>query len=481
MSRWLDQFKGSQFVTIWKNLGDLTKGIDLRKVTNFPEKKELARFVKAFRYVDSFIKACDPELIPQALWNNCQTPAANCNGQFANYVSSRNTAYLEQANASVDQILVQIQPYQKLDGKAVRSARASFIQYAKTLESAIKDIEEKSSGALSQIAANATETGELLATSLKNSSEINQLKDEYFEGCNGEPALKQQVSELLSELTENQERFGNYHRELFGEAEKDGIVKEIAEARSEAQGNRQQIQEILKTCDKELEELSEFYHEAFGQENEEGKIEGGLKNELQEKIQAYKDLAESHQKKFAAFEKRIEDLLPGATSAGLASAYADRRKTFEDPIKFNSRLFYAAMAGLFVIGFIFSVESIGEWPLKFTHATNLSELGSSFLLKLPFLGPLIWLAVFASKRRSEAQRLEQEYAHKEALAKSYESFKQQIHELGQENDVIMEQLLEAAIRVVAYNASATLDGKHGDKVPLQEAIERAVPVVKGGD
>jgi hypothetical protein len=57
----------------------------------------------------------------------------------------------------------------------------------------------------------------------------------------------------------------------------------------------------------------------------------------------------------------------------------------------------------------------------------------AILNKLPIYLPVVWLAYYSSKRRGEAQRLKQEYAHKESLAKSYMGYKDQLEELDDEN------------------------------------------------
>ena len=76
-------------------------------------------------------------------------------------------------------------------------------------------------------------------------------------------------------------------------------------------------------------------------------------------------------------------------------------------------------------------------------------------------------------------RLQQEYAHKEALAKSYQGFKKQIEGLGNDkDDILLKQLLQAAIEGVSFNASGTLDGKHADKVPIIDDAEGLVKVIK---
>ena len=118
---------------------------------------------------------------------------------------------------------------------------------------------------------------------------------------------------------------------------------------------------------------------------------------------------------------------------------------------------------------------------QFYTAPSIIEFNSienimTFLVyRLPIVIPVVWLAVFASKRRSEAERLKQEYAHKEALAKSYQSFKMQIEELDVEaKELLMEKLLSSAIDTISNNASLTLDKKHGDSLPLTSLIERTV-------
>ena len=105
------------------------------------------------------------------------------------------------------------------------------------------------------------------------------------------------------------------------------------------------------------------------------------------------------------------------------------------------------------------------------NLSSIEEIAKSILHSLPITLPLIWVAVYASKRRSENQRLEQEYAHKEALARSYISYKKQISELGKEDNVLLEKLILEAINAISYNASKTLDKKHGDGTILNEITQ----------
>ena len=98
--------------------------------------------------------------------------------------------------------------------------------------------------------------------------------------------------------------------------------------------------------------------------------------------------------------------------------------------------------------------------------------------KTPIYVPIIWLAFVASKRRSEYQRLQQEYAHKEALAKSYDSYKKQLESLDDQDKSMQKELIRKAVDAIAYNASQTLDGHHGDKHPAQDLLGKVSDTVK---
>ncbi len=108
--------------------------------------------------------------------------------------------------------------------------------------------------------------------------------------------------------------------------------------------------------------------------------------------------------------------------------------------------------------------------LSLKDLDTIEDIGKSIFHSLPISIPLVWLAIYSSKRRSENQRLEQEYAHKEALAKSYISYKRQIEELKSEDTSLLMRLLDTAIQTISYNASQSLDKKHGDGTILNEIL-----------
>lgn len=198
------------------------------------------------------------------------------------------------------------------------------------------------------------------------------------------------------------------------------------------------INKILKETNNKIQELSntqQEYEEKFD----------FLEQEYEQELETYKETrkeVESHRKILAA--------------TGLAEAYSEERKKFEQPIKLCTSSFFAIIALLGMIGII-------------SFEQNLTSL-NSLLRVVPLIFPLIWLALYVNKRRSEYQRLEQEYAHKAILAKSYLNYKEQIEKLGKDDNKLLEKLMSSTIDTIAYNPSPTLDKKHGDGTVLHEIL-----------
>jgi hypothetical protein len=125
--------------------------------------------------------------------------------------------------------------------------------------------------------------------------------------------------------------------------------------------------------------------------------------------------------------KTIEDLLPGATAAGLASSFDERRKTFLKPHNRWQWLFVTsvlAIVALAVSG-LWHVYNAGTPP-------TYDELFRLWLSRLPVAAALVWLAVHASHESALAKRLEEDYGYKAAVASCLLGFQKQISEVGKD-------------------------------------------------
>ena len=178
-----------------------------------------------------------------------------------------------------------------------------------------------------------------------------------------------------------------------------------------------------------------------------------------------------NEKKYTELFKKIKYLLPGATTAGLADTYKKRVEEYNYSIK----LWTKATAFCIFIIFIFSI-------LNFCNLYNSTESKVIFLSLLKassISGILIWIIYFCTKRRSESKRLQEEYQHKLAVVKTYEGYRKEIKKLEEKDKEkqLMKELLNTMLKTTAYNPSVTLEKKHGDKMLLQEGLEKLIEKV----
>ncbi|WP_161830122.1 hypothetical protein [Steroidobacter agaridevorans] len=151
---------------------------------------------------------------------------------------------------------------------------------------------------------------------------------------------------------------------------------------------------------------------------------------LADKAEQIEAKVAEYEKRLAGFEakcqeqlKAIEALLPGATSAGLAHAFDERRKTFLKPATRWQWLFVGSVSLLVVLA------ATGLWHV-YTVQDSLTydALLRLWLARLPIAGALIWLALYASRESALAKRLEEDYGYKAAVAASFQGFFKQMSE-----------------------------------------------------
>ncbi len=162
----------------------------------------------------------------------------------------------------------------------------------------------------------------------------------------------------------------------------------------------------------------------------------------------------------------ITDLLPGATAAGLAHAFDDRRKTFLQP------------AGRWQLLFVLSVLSIvgltvlALWH-SFTHgaAPTYDELFRMWLARLPVMIALVWLALHSSREAALAKRLEEDYGYKAAIAACFEGFKNQVSAVGGSvsPDSALARLLKNTLQTIAEPPGRIYDKHTLAVTPADEA------------
>lgn len=477
MSRWSEQSKNHAFQASWTALKASLEQAELAEDSSSDEFQELARLRKVVSYLGTVLETTDPELIPLGKWDELNPQAANCSNEVLAYVANRNIGHLHNANAYADAMLASLKPFVVASGRSARALSDSAKEYSDTLVKFFEIYKKEATDALALVRSARDEAASDARSSSLAMADIIADRD-AIRGQDDEGGILRQLADHLSAIETSRGKIDELYDELLVGTEDEDSKKSkfeslVAVAEEEAEKAKASVSKAAGL----VQGLEKFYDKSLGTAEDDGTRKGGYSADLSDLKGRLVEFEKQQKIKYDALNLQIESLLPGATSAGLASAYREMKDSFEKPIRFASGAFYAAISVLVVGSILMAVDSITLEGVRFKELGDWESVLRSLAYKLPFYGPAVWFAYYASKRRSEYQRLQQEYAHKEALAKSYDSYKKQIKELGQENDEMLVSLLNKAIDAIAHNASQTLDGKHGDKMPLQEAVDRLADVV----
>lgn len=431
MSRWVIKYESNDFHNKWELFKTEFNKFNIKEIVDIEIIDEYNRLGKVIIFIDSYLKLIDPELSPENLLDNSRSYLENALYYFDLFINNRTINYIIATNDYIDQLVNGLKNLNILIPKVSSRSVSNMVQeYTDTIKKALEDIN------LEKIKIDVRE--------------IYRLKNELMDDENN---IEDSVKGLFKEIKEKYTKIAEFHDEtLVDEKDYISIKTEILDAKKDILNDINLTKKSLTEANENLEELEKFYVKIFGKfDEEEGKRIGGLEQELatrkkeleefkNDQINKLNELKEEHGSKHKAFEEEIEKLLEGATSAGLANAYSVERKKFIWPIRIWN--------GVFVVC-LFAISILSFMTLK--NLSSIEEIAKSMLHSLPITLPLIWVAVYASKRRSENQRLEQEYAHKEALARSYISYKKQIGELGKKDSELLEKLILEAINAISYN------------------------------
>lgn len=204
------------------------------------------------------------------------------------------------------------------------------------------------------------------------------------------------------------------------------------------------------------------------------------------------DKAESIEQKIADYEARlvelekqskaqlntITSLLPGATAAGLASAFDKRRNTFIQPSNRWQLIFVASLIALIALAFS------GLWQVHLDGNLTWDELARLWVARLPIAAALVWLALYASRESALAKRLEEDYGYKAAIASSFQGFQKQMAEIegGAERESPLGKLCTDTLSTIGNPPGRIYDKHELTTTPLHElanAITELAKAAKG--
>lgn len=475
-SRWADEYAQHPFQASWARIKAALASIEVDDQTVTTSVYELARLKRVVAYLDEILSNIDAELTPRAVWSTFHQQAEALFQQLVAYISNKNIGHITNANDNADNLLTYVRPYMVLPEAAVKALKRSASSYVSELGNYLDAFRDKAVSVNEQLTL-AKETSVSSLSDIESSkSSIQEYARQLFEGTDQTPSIQNEIEGLLTVANANTKQISDLQSVLLiGTPQVQSTQAKVKAAEAEIVATRDKTLTLLDSVQGEVRQLAAFHDKIFGKKDEvSGKANGGLEFELDIRTAALKTLEDEQKIKHEALFLRIESLLPGATSAGLATAYKSLKDSFEKPIARYTKLFYGSLGVLVLAALVMAVNHVTLGPvfsIYFVEVPEWDVILKALIYKAPFIAPVVWLAMFSSTRRSQYERLQQEYAHKEALASSYESYKKQLQDLKGDSEALQRELITKAIDCVAYNASTTLDGKHEDKSPSSQLFE----------
>lgn len=186
---------------------------------------------------------------------------------------------------------------------------------------------------------------------------------------------------------------------------------------------------------KKLDEREGLYKEALQQAK-------GLIDETDTNLQQLKKgLSESKNQRTLIDENinRSEDMLTGATVAGLANAFGQAHEALEKKV---NKAYWAFIVSIFLLVFavILVGTNVSQYTTKWAYPSNnqsttfipdvpgqhsFTSLFYALSIKLTYLLPFLLLTGFTNRRYTQHFRLKEQYAYKYAMAMSIDGFMKQ--------------------------------------------------------
>lgn len=297
----------------------------------------------------------------------------------------------------------------------------------------------------------------LLGELRQQKKEISDLRTYLLEDDDEGQCLKTQFESSKIEISDIVEKTDSLLAEIVDTHERiheasTGLLPEIESSKLE-------IDEILEETSSSRKKFKDSYVRLYGEEDS----EEGLESKLESLFDKYEGDLVTHQSKSEELLAQIEGALSGATNVELAKAFQDQKNSYRWPKNIWTFVFVACI--VLMVYLANDLNGSGEGKLDYTI---------EFLKRLPLFGPLIWLALFSSKQQSQSKRLQEEYAHKETIAKTYVGHKRQIEKLNdsEAKEELITKLAASTIDAIEFNPSSTLEKQtHKEDLPASELVK----------
>lgn len=313
---------------------------------------------------------------------------------------------------------------------------------------------------------------------------INSYKEKIETLYNGSDDEAQKIKTILEHIEKQKETFESEIQSILD------VLEENPELAEDAQNLQANIESITDISNKIQVIYKQIY--GFDTKNEAGEVkhQEGIKDKLEKSYNdlitkisnlekssetKYNSYLTNWNKSFESLKKNIEDLLPGATSAGLASAYESKKEQEEKSLKWGFRWFVGIVLLMIIIGFSLFIPEYA--PEKDDYI--------GFISRLVLFAPLIWIGIYQNKRINISKKIIEEYAHKASIMKTFDGLLKQLFQTNKNgkyisSDKVRETLLLQTLNAVSRNPADCISDCNKSDNPMIDIFKLALKKSKNG-
>jgi len=183
-----------------------------------------------------------------------------------------------------------------------------------------------------------------------------------------------------------------------------------------------------------------------------------IADEKESRVEQYESDLEALTAECEKLKVQIESLLPGATSASLASAFESRKNAMR-----RLKRLWAIIHIISILAFI----GVGMVVLLFLpEIDTYKALLFYFLKKSPVIAALILLEEFSRRNYNIALRLEEDYGYKEVLSTTFDGYRKQMAEIEHTSEMAVSKLSGNLLDALGKEPGRLIDREKAvDKVP----------------
>lgn len=408
------------------------------------QRLEFARAKKVFKYIENYINLLDPDLLPQTFYTQMQSKIQSWNKTISHL------------NQILDEILFYIASYSNI---YIPKNQTSSI-----ISEMISDYSHSIKQSLQEINFNKIK---------KDAKAIENYENKLLSANN---SIQSQIANSQIQIQTWFNEIKKFNDDFFVKQEgKDVSIKaEIEHIQNDMALAYKQFHDTMINFTPKLTDIDEFYVKIFGAMENNQRV-GGLQQKIKDRQKQLDEYDEEQKAKFKSLKDEIESLLKDATNASLASSYEKSKESYKWAIYGWNVAFFFAIFAIIGVTFWGFMETISQLKQNQVLDSLLSIL-MAILIRLPFYIPLAWLAIFSTQRRNESKRLQEEYKHKETLARSFLGYKKQIDEiqsdLSQDNIDLAKRLMTNLVEMTNENPNKSLDKIKKENMPMIEFFEK---------